>query len=72
MRIKNNIKNTLLNKINFRNKESKKNLLYYNFIIYILNDFITKKEIFRINYNNFNIKYFARKRIKKNIKFKYY
>ena len=31
-----------------------------------------KKEILRINYNNFNIKYFAYKRIKENIKFKYY
>ena len=34
---------------------------------FILNNFITKKEIIYIKYNNFNTKYFIRKRIKESI-----
>ena len=51
---------------------NKNKLLRYDLIIYIFNNLITKKKILYINYNNFNIKHFSYKRIKKNIKFKYY
>ena len=33
---------------------------------------LLRKKILYINYNDFNIKHYSRKRIKKNIKFKYY
>ena len=35
-------------------------LLRRDFAIYVSNDFITKKKIFKIYYNNFFLNYFAR------------
>ena len=39
---------------------SENELLRRNLAIYVSNDFITKKEIFKIHYNNFFLNYFAR------------
>ena len=61
---------SLLNSLRDLVKENE--LLRRNLVIYIFNNFAIKKEIFFINYNNINIKYFTRKRIKKDIRFKYY
>ena len=70
MRIKNNVKNTLLNKINFRNEM----LIEMNYYVVISQfTFLTillRKKIYMC-YNDFNVKYFSRKRIKKKLLNKY-
>ena len=43
-----------------------------NLAVYILNDSAIKEEILRINYNDSETNYFARTRIKKAIRKKYF
>ena len=47
-------------------------LLRRNLAIYVSNNFITKKEIFKIHHNNFFLNHFARVRIKNAIRKKYF
>ena len=47
-------------------------LLRQSLVIYILNDFVTKKEILKIHHNNFFLNHFARVRTENTIRRKYF
>ena len=47
-------------------------LLRQNLAVYVLNDFITKKEILKIHYNDFFLSYFTRVRTENTIYKKYF
>ena len=51
---------------------SENELLRRGFAIYVSNDFVTKKKIFKIYHDNFFLNYFARVRIENMIRKKYF
>ena len=51
---------------------SEDELLRQNLAVYVLNDFVTKKEIFKIHHDDSFSNHFARVRIKNTIRKKYF
>ena len=51
---------------------SEDELLRRNFAVYVSNNFITKKKIFKIHHDNFFLNYFARVQIENAIRKKYF